>query len=100
MNIKQWAQWLVPFLYGTAVGVLACWWVELLISGQGAVSRYVAPFGLAALLGSLLLRFLYSGDVSPDSRRRQIRNFLLWGVAVLLALLVFTILQPGLWPTR
>lgn len=94
MNIKQSAQWLVPFLYGTAVGILACWWFELLVSGRGAVSRYVAPFGLAALLGSVLLNLLYSGDASSQSRRRQIRNFLLWGAAVLLALLVFAIFQP------
>lgn len=94
MNIKQWAQWLVPFLYGTAIGIFACWWVELFISGRGVVSRYVAPFGLAALLGSLLLNFLYSRDVSQDSRRSQIHKFLLWGAAVLLALVVFTFFQP------
>lgn len=93
MNIKQWVQWLVPFLYGTAIGVFACWWVELLISGRGAVSRYVAPFGLAALLGSVLLRLLYFRDELQDRGRSLIRNFLLWGIAVLLALLVFTIFQ-------
>ena len=94
MNMKQWAQWLVPFLYGTSIGIFACWWVELFISGRGAVSRYVAPFGLAALLGSLLLNFLYPREAPRASQKIQIRNFLLWGVAVLLALVVFVIFQP------
>jgi predicted benzoate:H+ symporter BenE len=94
VNIKQAVRWFVPFLYGTAIGIFACWWVETLISGRGVVSRYVAPFGLAALLASVLLNFLYSGEVSPESRRRWIRNFLLWSAAVLLALVVFAIFQP------
>ena len=94
MNSKQWVQWLVPFLYGTAIGIFACWWVDLYISRSGAVFKYVVPFGLAALLGSLLLRFVYF-DVTQDLRRRQIRMFLLWGVVVLLALLVFIVFQPA-----
>jgi len=47
---------LIPFLFGVAVGIIFAWNAEIWITGRGAVSTYVAPFGLAAFFAALFLR--------------------------------------------
>jgi hypothetical protein len=47
-------QWLIPFLFGIAIGMIFVWNVEVWVTGRGVVSNYLAPFGIGALLAAVL----------------------------------------------
>jgi predicted membrane protein len=106
MDKKRVIQWVIPLLYGLAVGIIVAWTVEIWLPGQDAVAKYVSPFGIAAIFIAILLK-LRTGynwpwegstewaEPQATSMKAHLRNFAIWVVIVLLVLAAFTMLQRG-----
>ena len=101
MEKKRVIGWLIPALYGFAVGILVAWMLENVGRGRDSVFQL---FGIAALLIAtyLKLRTGYNWPWEGQTEWAQaqvipakayLRNFGVW-VAIVLALLVlFTLVQ-------
>jgi hypothetical protein len=97
--------WLIPLLYGIAIGIFVAWAGENLVPGRGAVAKYVFElFGIAALLTAILLKshtgynWPWEGqaewaEAEAIPAKRYLRNFALWAVIVVVLLALFTLLQ-------
>jgi hypothetical protein len=103
---KRVVQWLIPLLYGVAVGIIIAWITEILIPGRDAASKYVSLFGILALLVAMLVKsrtgYNWPWEAAAEwaepgqiSIQFSWRKFALWTLVVLLLLALFTYLQPG-----
>jgi hypothetical protein len=106
MDNKRVVQWLIPLLYGVAIGIIMAWITEILIPGRDAASKYVSLLGILALLVATLVKsrtgynWPWEGaaewaEPGQTSIQFSWRKFALWTVVVLLLLTLFTYLQPG-----
>jgi small-conductance mechanosensitive channel len=107
MDKKRVIQWLIPALFGIAIGILVAWTVEIWLPGRDAAAKYVSQFGIAALLIAILIKsrtgynWPWEGatewaDAKATPYKAQLRNFALWVVIVIMLLALFTLWQfPG-----
>jgi hypothetical protein len=98
--------WLIPVLFGIAIGIFVAWAGENLVPGRGAVSKYVFElFGITALLTAIFLKshtgynWPWEGqtewaEAEAIPAKHYLRNFALWAVIVVVLLALFTLLQP------
>jgi hypothetical protein len=103
---KRVVQWMIPLLYGIALGIIIAWIAEILIPSRDAVSKYVSLFAILALIVATLVKsrtgynWLWEttaewAEPGQTSIQAYWRNFALWAAIVLLLLALFTFLQPG-----
>lgn len=91
-------QWLIPFLYGVAVGIMVAWNAEVWLPARDAISKYVSLFGIAALFIAILLKYRtgynwpWEGPTEWAEAGRASRKASLWLIIVLLLLALFTLL--------
>lgn len=101
MDKKRVIGWLVPALYGFAVGIFVAWIVENVGAGRDAVFEL---FGIIALLTAsyLKLRTGYNwpwegqtewAEAQAIPAKTYLRNFGLWVAIVVVLLVLFTLLQ-------
>ena len=107
MDRKRVIQWLIPALFGIAVGILVAWVVEIWLPGRDAAAKYVSQLGIAVLLIAILIKsqtgynWPWEGatewaDAKATPYKAHLRNFALWVVIVIMLLALFTFWQfPG-----
>ncbi len=107
MDRKRVIQWLIPALFGIAVGILVAWVVEIWLPGRDAAAKYVSQLGIAVLLIAILIKsrtgynWPWEGatewaDAKATPSKAHFRNFALWVVIVIMLLALFTFWQfPG-----
>jgi Mn2+/Fe2+ NRAMP family transporter len=104
MSNRRIIQWLIPLLYGIAVGIFIAWGAEALLPARDVVAKYVSIFGTASLLVAVLLKsrtgynWPWEGQAewaepNPAATNTYVRNLALWIVIVLLLLALFTLWQ-------
>jgi len=101
MDKKRVIGWLIPVLYGFAIGIFVAWVVGNVGPGRDSVFE---SFGIMALLSAtyLKLRTGYNWPWEGQTEWAQaqvipaktfLRNFWLWSAIVVALLVLFTLLQ-------
>jgi hypothetical protein len=103
MDKKRLIGWLIPTLFGFAVGILFAWMAENVGHARNAAFEIFGP--TAVLIAVFLkLRTGYNwpwegetewGEAQAISTKGHLRNFGLWCAIVIVLLVLFTLFQLG-----